>query len=39
MCGDLLRWMTDHQIDSDFVPDAMLSELKSFLQREGLLEG
>ena len=30
--------MTDHQIDSDVVPDALLSELKTFLQREGLLE-
>jgi hypothetical protein len=31
--------MTDHQIDSDVVPDAVISELQSFLQREGLLEG
>jgi hypothetical protein len=30
--------MTDHQIDSDVVPDAVISELQSFLQREGLLE-
>jgi hypothetical protein len=30
--------MADHQIDSDVVSDVLLSQLESFLQREGLLE-
>ena len=30
--------MTDHQIDSDVVPDALLSELHKFLQGEKLFE-
>jgi hypothetical protein len=35
---DDFQRMTDKEIDSDVVPDALLSELESFLQREGLLE-
>jgi hypothetical protein len=35
---DDFQRMTDKEIDSDVVPDAVISELQSFLQREGLLE-
>lgn len=30
--------MTDKRIDADVVPDEVISELDSFLRREGLLE-
>ena len=35
---DDFQRMTDRQIDSDIVPDALLSELVSFLQDEKLFE-
>ena len=36
-CEDFER-MTDKQIDSDVMPDAIVSELMNFLENEGLLE-
>lgn len=30
--------MTDKQLDADVLPDALISELHRFLQREGILE-
>ncbi len=36
--ADDFERMTDQQIDSDIMPDVMISELQSFLAREGLLE-
>ena len=36
-CEDFER-MTDKHIDSDVMPDAIVSELVGFLENEGLLE-
>jgi hypothetical protein len=36
-CEDFER-MNDKQIDSDVMPDSIVSELVSFLENEGLLE-
>jgi hypothetical protein len=36
--ADDFERMTDQQIDSDIMPDVLISELQSFLAREGLLE-
>ena len=36
-CEDFER-MNDKQIDSDVMPDAVVSELMNFLENEGLLE-
>ena len=36
-CEDFER-VTDKQIDSDVMPDAFVSELVNFLERESLLE-
>jgi hypothetical protein len=36
-CEDFER-MTGKQIDSDVMPDAIVSELMNFLENEGLLE-
>ena len=36
-CEDFER-MTDKQVDSDVMPDAIVSELVGFLERESLLE-
>lgn len=36
--ADDFERMTDHQIDSDVMPDEIVAELVSFLEKEGLLE-
>ena len=36
--ADDFERVSDQQIDSDIMPDAIVSELMSFLENEGLLE-